>query len=273
MSKIESVILGMFFGFVPIVFCFLATLVITSIFFDIKVIELWVLWLLVPGVIIDIVFLKKWVRRAYKINNKALATIYLFYSVVALGMGMGVPVFNFCLGIAAGIYSARRMHFAGVDEERRKKYSKKTAVFCAAVMVLICCLITLWAIAGQMIGYEFETPWLSFTFTVPIFFAIVFTGGAVLVLLKYWFVIAAVRVTGFLERKKMFVKILTAAAILIAIVAVLGFGWEVLQCYHAYRREAMQQRTQTEEHKSTGTQVHKSGKAATKGSEFGVDKD
>jgi hypothetical protein len=265
LSKIESLILGIFLGLGPLIFCFPATLVIASIFFDTKVVGPWVLWSLVPGLIIDIAFLKKWVRRAYKINNKALAGVYLFYSVVALGMGMGVPVFNFCLGIAAGVYSARRMHFAEADEENHKKYVKKTAVFCAVIMAFMCCLITLWAIAGQMIGYEFETPWLSFTFTVPIFFVIVFTGGSVLVLLKYWLVIAAARVTGFLERKKMFVKILTAAAISIAIVAVFGFGWEALQCYHAHRREEMQQKNRTEGHKSTGAQVQRSRKAATKG--------
>jgi hypothetical protein len=144
------------------------------------------LWSLVPGIIIDIVFLKKWVSKAYQINNKALAVIYLLCSVVALGMGMGVPIFNFALGIAAGLYSARKMHFIGADEERRNQDFRKTAVFSAMVMVLICCLITLWAIAGQMIGYRFETPFLSFTFTVPIFSAVVLTGGAVLVLLQYW---------------------------------------------------------------------------------------
>ena len=117
-------------------------------------------------------------------------------------MGMGVPLFNFALGIAAGVYSARRIHFAGVDEETGKKYFNKTAMFCAVVMALMCCLITLWAIAGQMIDYRFETPWLSFTFTVPIFFAIVFTGGAALVLLKYWLVLATARLTAILERKK-----------------------------------------------------------------------
>jgi len=186
LSKIESVILGMFFGFVAPVFCFLATLVSASIFFGVKAIGPWALWSLVPGIIIDIVFLKKWVSTAYRINNKALAAIYLFYSVVALGMGMGVPILNLALGITAGIYSARRMRFAGADEERRKQYFKKTAVFCAVVMALMCCLITLWAIAGQMIGYQFETPWLSFTFTVPIFSAVVLTGGTALVLLQYW---------------------------------------------------------------------------------------
>lgn len=119
-------------------------------------------------------------------SGKILVPIYLFYSVVALGMGMGIPLFNFALGIAAGLYIARRMQIAGADEQNRRRIFKKIALFCAGMMALMCCLITLWAIAGQMIGYRVETPWLSFTFTIPIFSAVVLTGGTILVLLQYW---------------------------------------------------------------------------------------
>lgn len=195
MGKIESLILGMFFGFGPIVFCFLATVVIASVFFGKEALGPWVLWSLVPAIIIDAMFLKKWVRRAYQINNKMLAGIYLFYSVVALGLGMGVPILNFVLGIMAGVYAARRMRLTGADEQRRKQNFRKTAMFCAAVMALMCCLITLWAIAGRMIGARFETPYLSFTFTVPIFIAVVLTGGAVLVLLQYCLTLTAAKIT------------------------------------------------------------------------------
>ncbi|MHC4172201.1 MAG: hypothetical protein ACYTBX_09815 [Planctomycetota bacterium] len=195
LNKIESVILGIFFGLGPPMFCLLITLVMTDILFGAEVFGPCFLLSLAPGIIIDCLFLRKWVRKAYQINSKALAVIYLFYSVVALGMGMGVPIFNFALGITAGVYAARRTRFAGSDEETRRQYFKKTAVFCAVVMVLMCCLITLWAIAGQMIGYNFETPFLSFTFTVPVFFAAVFTGGAVLVLLQYRLTRLAARVT------------------------------------------------------------------------------
>jgi hypothetical protein len=194
-GKIESVILGMFFGFGPIVFCFLATMVTASIFFGTESLGPWALWSLVPGIIIDAIFLKKWVRKTYQINNKVLAGIYLFYSVVALGMGMGVPILNFVLGILAGVYIARKMHFLGSDEQSRNQAFRKTALFCAVVMVLMCCLITLWAIAGEMIGARVETLLLSFTFTVPIFFAVVLTGGAVLVLLQYWLTMTAAKVT------------------------------------------------------------------------------
>jgi len=185
----------MFFGFGPIVFCFLATMVTASIFFGKEALGPWVLWSLVPGAVLDVVFLKKWVRKTYQINNKVLAGIYLFYSVVALGMGMGVPILNFVLGIMAGVYIARKMHFLGSDEQSRNQAFRKMALFCAVVMVLMCCLITLWAIAGKMIGYRFETSYLSFTFTVPVFFAIVLTGGAVLVLLQYWLTTISAKIT------------------------------------------------------------------------------
>jgi len=153
LSKSESLILGIFFGLLPVVFCFLGTMVIASIFFGTKILGPWTLWSLVPAGIIDILFLRKWVRRAYQINNKALAAIYLFYSVVAIGLGMGVPILNFVLGIMAGIYAAKKMHFLGSDEQQRKHAFKNMAIFTAASMVMVCCLITLWAIAGEMIGY------------------------------------------------------------------------------------------------------------------------
>ena len=190
---VESLILGMFFGFVPVVFCLLATMVIASILFGTKALGSWALWSFVPAVAIDAFFLKKWVKSAYQMSNRTLGAVYLYYSVIALGMGMGVPIFNFALCMAAGLYAARRMQLAGADAEVSLQYFKKTAVFCAAVMVLMCCLITLWAIAGQMIGYRVETPWLSFTFTIPIFTAAVLTGGAVLVLLQYFLTCAAAK--------------------------------------------------------------------------------
>lgn len=195
MSKIETTILGIFFGLLPIALCLLATLVIASILFGTKVLGPWVLWSLVPGAVLDILFLKKWVRRAYQINNKALVAIYLFYSVVALGMGMGVPILNLALGITAGVYIARKMHFIEADEQSRKQQFKKTSVFTAAVIAIMCCLITLWAIAGEIPGSRFETPVLSFTFTVATFWMVVVTGGAFLVLLQYGLTMVAARIT------------------------------------------------------------------------------
>ncbi len=197
---IEVLILGMFLGFLPLVVCFVGTVFFAGMVFGTEVLEAWVLWSLVPGAAIDIVFLKKWVRNAYQINSKILAAIYIFYSVITIGPCMGIPIFHFVMGTAAGVFAARRSRFVGTDEEGRRQAFKRMARFCAGVMVLICCLITLWAMTGQMIGYRLETPVLSFTFTVPIFFAVVLTGGAALVLLQYQLTSVAAKVTFRLSR-------------------------------------------------------------------------
>jgi hypothetical protein len=197
---IETLAFALFFGFMPLVVCLVATVLFVGMVFGTEVLGPWTLWSLLPGIAIDIVFLKKWVRNAYQINTKILAAIYIFYAVIAIGICMGIPIFHFLMCVAAGIYIARKMLLTEADEQNHKQVFKRMARFCAAVMVLICCLITLWAIAGQMIGDEVETPLLTFTLTVPIFFAIVLTGGAVLVLAQYWLTATAAKVTFRLSR-------------------------------------------------------------------------
>lgn len=182
---IESLTLGIFFGFMPVYFFLIVTIILASILFGTKILEAWVLWSLVPAVVIDVLFLKKWVKNAYQINSTILAIIYVFYSIIALGMCMGIPIGALVLGIAAGLFSARKIQNAG-NTQIQKQALRKTAVFCAAVMALMCCLITLWAIAGNMIGYRLQTPYLSLTFTLPVFFGIVVPASAGLVLLQYF---------------------------------------------------------------------------------------
>lgn len=189
----ELLILGMFFGLVPLAGFFMATVLFAAIAFGTKVLGPWVLWSLLPGLLIDVLFLKRWVKNAYTMNTKTLAVLYVFHSVCALGFFMGVPIGNIFLGVLAGLYAAGKMHFTGADEEKRNQDFKKTAKFTAAVMVLICILLALWAIAGKVPGSRFETPLISFTFTSPIFWTVVFAGGAFLVLLQYWLTCTAAK--------------------------------------------------------------------------------
>ena len=192
---VECVMLAVYFGFVPVLFCLLVTVIVASALFGTENLGPWVLWSFAPAIAFDAVLMKKWIKDAYQMSGITLGILYLFYSIVTLGMFMGLPIGSFSLGIAAGLYAARKMQLDQADEQARKRYFKKIAIFSASVMVLMCCLITLWAIAGQMIGYRMETPWLSFTFTVPIFLAIVLTGGAVAVTLQYFVTLTAARLT------------------------------------------------------------------------------
>jgi hypothetical protein len=190
---VECVMLAVYFGFVPILFCLILTVIIASCLFGTGTLGPWALWSFAPAIVFDAILMKKWINGAYQMNGITLGTLYLFYSLVTLGMFMGLPIGSFTLGIAAGLYAARRMQLAQADEQVRKRYFKKIAVFSASVMTLMCCLITLWAVSGRMIGYRMETPWLSFTFTVPIFLAMVLTGGAVAVTLQYFVTLAAAK--------------------------------------------------------------------------------
>jgi hypothetical protein len=200
MGKIESLMLGMFFGLVPLAAFFMATVLFTAIFFGTKVLGPWELWSLLPGLLIDVAFLKRWVKNTYTMSTKAIGAVYVFYSVCALGFFMGIPIGNIFLGILAGIYSARRFLLTSDSRSDAGDYFKRTAIFTAAVMVLICVLLALWAIAGRIPTAKFETSFISFTFTVPIFCTIVFAGGAFLVLLQYWLTVTTAKVASKLSR-------------------------------------------------------------------------
>ena len=188
MRKIESFLICCVLAPVPILFC-LMVVVGASWFTELLTDETGPylgLAALAAGIIISIVFLKRLVKNAYRINNFTLAAIYLFYSVGALGFCMGVPILNFGVGILAGIYTARKMHHTNAGEKECRHNIKKTAGFSAVVMMLMCCLTGFWALIGGMIGSSFETPILSFTFTAPVIIALVLTGGLILSALQYW---------------------------------------------------------------------------------------
>lgn len=149
MKKLEAFILGLVFAPAPIIFCFVGAWFTTAILgFSEKVVSTSALSGLAVGLVVAAIFLKRWVRNAYKINSKALAVLYIFYSVIAIGFGMGIPLFNYILGIAAGVYVVRKMYYLGTNEEECKRSIKKTAIFTAAIMLMVCCLMVLWGLAG-----------------------------------------------------------------------------------------------------------------------------
>jgi hypothetical protein len=185
----------MFFGLLPLLFCVAAAGFMNIVLLEEKGIAYWALGGLCVGLIVDAIFVRNWVRKAYHMSSKLLAALYVFYSIGVLGFCMGIPILEFPLGMAAGAYAARKMYHSKAGPEEFNRTVKEVSIFAAAVMVLICSLMALWAIAGKIPGSEFDTPWLSFTFTVPIFSAVVLIGGAALVLLQYWVTRTAAKVT------------------------------------------------------------------------------
>ena len=196
MSKFDAIILGILFGAVPILLCLLLVVIIAfSADWTGDEFGPYALAALGAGLVINIIFLKTWVAGAYRMSNAQLGVIYVFYSIGALGFGMGVPIFNFAVGITARFYTARKVYHIQADQVQRSRKIKKTALFTAVVLMAMCSLTGFWALIGGLIGSRFETPVLSFTFTAPTIIGCVIAGGLILCTLQYWLTIAAAKIT------------------------------------------------------------------------------
>jgi uncharacterized Tic20 family protein len=101
---------------------------------------------LLTGILIDILFLRRWLVRAYHMNLTWLAVIYLFYSAGLYGFFMGVPVFNLLLGLFAGFYMGLRMLDGGKPRAEAEAVFRKTACFTSLVLAVVCG-ISIWLAA------------------------------------------------------------------------------------------------------------------------------
>ena len=90
------------------------------------------------GIIIDLLFLGKWVKLAYRISPLILITIYLFYSVGVFGFFMGVPVFNIVMGPLAGFYIGRRLGFEKGSFKEQEKIIHWICLFTSFVLGVAC---------------------------------------------------------------------------------------------------------------------------------------
>ena len=190
MRKLEGFILGMILAPMPILFCFVGAWFTSAIFFEEKIVIRAALSGLAAGVIFAAIIIRGWVRRAYTMNNKTLAAIYIFYSIILVGFCMGIPILNFPWGMMAGVYIARKMYLAVAGKNEIDKNITKTAVFTAAVMAVICCLMVLIAVLGNVGPDSFDEFFKGlFGVNVKITFAefslMIFMGACTMVLVQY----------------------------------------------------------------------------------------
>jgi hypothetical protein len=88
---------------------------------------------LVAGVVLDVLYLRKWIVQFYRIDMWVMALVYLFCSGIAVAFFMGLPLGNIMLGILAGIYVGRRHHHRGGSKELFRSPVKTVSVFTAFV--------------------------------------------------------------------------------------------------------------------------------------------
>lgn len=184
--------LGWIFAPAPLSFCFVGawfTAVILG--FSEKTVYTSALSGLAVGVILTTVLLKYLVKNAYKFSNKILAVFFIYYSLLAFGFGMGIPLFNYILGIMAGGYIVRKACYLKEDDTEFKRNIKLTAIFTAVVMLILCCLMVLIGIVGKVSPKDFEAFFkslfgLELAINTAGFVVIIFFGACVMILLQYW---------------------------------------------------------------------------------------
>ena len=106
---------------------------------------------LAAGVVLDALYLRKWIAQFYNADMRLMVLVYLFCSAIAVAFFMGLPLGNIVLGALAGVYVGRRQHHAGRSKELFRRTVGKVSVFTALVTGLEALPIGLLALGEGMV--------------------------------------------------------------------------------------------------------------------------
>ncbi len=148
------------------------------------------------GLLVDLLFLQKWIESAYRFHPLILAAIYLFYSVGMFGFFMGVPVFNILWGPLAGFYMGRRLKLQNSDQI--KIIIHWVSLFTAFVLVVACLASLLLAasettLAANINGMLADMLGLKTSFNNQTILLLSIIAGTGMVVLEYFLTRVAAR--------------------------------------------------------------------------------
>ncbi len=194
MQKIETAILGVTLGAVPIIAGFLTGWWASIPFVPESSIWRFALAGLFFGIFVDVLFLRRWVRRAYSMKPWIWMTLYGFYSTGMLGFFMGVPVFNVILALPAGVFVGRWLAHSGADPAGSQRVARRTASFTMCILGLVCLVSASIALLAPSTGSDLQSMLrLPFPVTRWMLICIIFGGGALLLTFDWWITIKCVR--------------------------------------------------------------------------------
>ena len=141
------------------------------------------------GLLLDVLFLRRWLQMAYRFHPVTLVAIYLYYSVGMFGFFMGVPLFNTLLGPLAGFYTGRRIRITNPAD--RKAIILRVSLFTAFVLALACLAAILLAaaeptLAANIHGMVLDMTQLNINLDNHTILAISSVAGIGLVIAEYY---------------------------------------------------------------------------------------
>jgi len=140
------------------------------------------------GILVDIVFLRRWAESAYSIHWIVWMAVYIFYAAGLFGMFMGVPVFNVSLGIPAGLFIGSRLAYQNVGRAEFRRAKRNACLFTTVVLASICLVSALIAWCDP-----YTSGNLQFEVTRAMLAGIIIIGGTALLVLQWVITGKAVR--------------------------------------------------------------------------------
>jgi hypothetical protein len=196
MRKIEILVIGLIYGAIPVIAGFLAGWWVSIPFVPESRVFICALAGIAAGILIDAIFLKKWIRRAYSASPAIWVGIYLFYSVGILGFFMGVPLFNVALAVPAGIFIGGRLAHKNVPFPEMKKAARRATAATSFILALVCGASATLALIDPYTAGDLQGMLaLSFSVTTPMILGIILIGGSLLVSLHWWLMKKTVELT------------------------------------------------------------------------------
>jgi hypothetical protein len=193
MQRTENAAIGVVFGAVPVIACFLAGWWISIPLVPEPRIPQCALAGLLLGILVDVIFLRGWVRRVYSMKTWVWQAVYLFYSVGMFGFFMGVPVFNVILALPAGVFVGRWLAHSGADSTHMRKLARQAAVFTTSILGLVCIASGTIALASRSTASDLQGMLgLPFHVTTVMIVGIILGGGAMILALNWWLTIKSV---------------------------------------------------------------------------------
>jgi hypothetical protein len=199
LASVERLFLKVIIGLVPPTFLLLVGWWGSIPFVNEETVKYFALGGLVLGVMLDMLFLKHWVYKAYGLPVTWFVVFYLFYSVALLGFFMGIPVFNLVLGIIGGYYVGICLRYKDTTKEVVAQYAQRTAFFTTGVLFIVCAASWLMAYFDTFLVSNIQSMFnLNQAISRGNILTIAGLGGVVLVAAEYFLTRATVKFARFL---------------------------------------------------------------------------
>ena len=108
------------------------------------------------GCLLDVVFLRRWVKEFYTASLRWMIVFYFGCFVIAFASFMGFPLGTFALGIFAGTYIGRRECYRRANQEQLRTTLSRTALLTSSLTALAALPIGILGLQEPLVGTLFE---------------------------------------------------------------------------------------------------------------------